>query len=217
MKKRLLASVVTAAAVVASVASVPAPASASGTKPTTGERSLAQVLAKDGDRFDRNWYDYDIVDRAVRTVLKAEPKSPVGVLANGSVPLTAFLPTDRAFQNLVKDLTGSRPRTEQATFDAVAGLGVPTVEAVLLYHVVPGATITYRQALRADGAKLDTALTDSNGDPVKLGVDVRYRLFVFLEDNNAGSRDARVMLVARDINKGNRQIAHGITQVLLPS
>jgi hypothetical protein len=216
MKKRLLASVVTAAAVAASVASAPAPASASHTKP--GERSLAKVLAKDGDRFDRNWYDFDIVDRAVRTVLGAtNGQSAVGVLADGSTPLTAFLPTDRAFQNLVKDLTGSRPRTEKATFEAVAGLGVPTVEAVLLYHVVPGSTITYKQALRADGADLDTALTDANGDPVKLGVDVRYRFFVFLEDNNDTSRDARVMLFARDINKGNKQIAHGITQVLLPS
>jgi hypothetical protein len=210
MKKRLLASIVTAAAVAASVAAAPAPASASGSKPPTGERSLATVLAADGQKFDRNWYDFDIVDKAVATVLGADKNSPVGILADGSKPVTAFLPTDRAFQNLVKDLTGSRPATEKATFDTVATLGVPLIEQVLLYHVVKDSTITYRQALGADGAALPTALGPT------LGVDVRYHWFVFLEDQNDDSRDARVLLFARNINKHNLQIAHGITQVLLP-
>ena len=30
-----------------------------------GDRSLAAVLTSDGNRFDRNWYDYDIVTEAV--------------------------------------------------------------------------------------------------------------------------------------------------------
>ena len=86
-------------------------------------------------------------------MLASKPQSPVGILADGSAPLTAFIPTDRAFQRLVRSLTGSTPRTERKTFSAVAGLGIDTVETVLLYHVVPGATITYKQALKADGRR----------------------------------------------------------------
>ena len=175
---------------------------------TTGKRSLASVLAKDGSGFDHNWYDYDIVDNAVRAVLTAKPNSPVGVLADGKAPLTAFLPNDRAFRLLVKDLTGSWPSTEKRTFAAVASLGTDKVEAVLLYHVVPGATVTYRQALRANGAELTTA---SGG---KITVRVRSGLFVKLVD--ADTDDANPYVVRPDINKGNEQIAHGIDRVLRP-
>src|SRR6476619_1481339 len=107
------------------------------------QSSLAALLAKDGSGFDNNWNDYDILDNAVHAVLAADPKSPVAVLADGSVPLTAFLPTDRAFRRLASDLTGKNYTSEKAVFAAVASLGVPTVEKVLLYHVVPGKTIRY--------------------------------------------------------------------------
>ena len=40
-------------------------------------RSLATVLAKDGGGFDRNPWDYDILDNAVHAVLAAKPSSPV--------------------------------------------------------------------------------------------------------------------------------------------
>ena len=116
------------------------------------------MLAKDGHHFDRNWGDFDILDKAVATVLAAKPDSPVAVLADGSSPLTAFLPTDRAFRRLVHDLTGKRPHTERGTFRRLAtAVDVDTIETVLLYHVVPGATITYRQAKESDGAALKTA------------------------------------------------------------
>ncbi len=67
---------------------------------------------------------------------------PSALLTKGDVALTAFIPNDKAFQTLVKDLTGTKPSTEKKTFAAVAGLGgIDLVETVLLYHVVPGATI----------------------------------------------------------------------------
>jgi hypothetical protein len=64
-----------------------APAAAHGS--SSGSRSLAAVLAKDGGGFDRNWNDFDIVDNAVRAVLAAKPSSPVAVLADGTTRLTA--------------------------------------------------------------------------------------------------------------------------------
>ena len=133
------------------LAAPPAAASSGG-----GDRSLAAYLTADGNTFDRNARDYDIVTEAVLAVLAAKPASPVGVLADGSTPLTAFLPTDQAFRLLVKDLTGRWVKRESAVFAAVAGLGIDTVETVLLYHVVPGATITKAQARRSDGASLTT-------------------------------------------------------------
>ena len=175
---------------------------------TTGTRSLAAVLAKDGSGFDHNWNDFDIVDNAVTAVLTAKPGSAVGVLADGKVALTAFLPTDRAFRNLASDLTGKHYTKESAVFADVASLGIDTVEAVLLYHVVPGATVTYRQALRSEGA----ALTTASGGTVT--VDVVRRCFVSLVDADPSDRNPYV--VRANLNKGNAQIAHGISEVLRP-
>ena len=137
------------------VAAGTVPANATGK--TTGTNSLAAVLAADGDTFDGRWGDYDVTTEAVNAVLAAKPDSPVGVLADGTVPLTAFLPDDRAFRVLVQEISGQAPASDEAAFAAVAALGIDTVEAVLLYHVVPGATIDSAAAAGADGAELTTA------------------------------------------------------------
>lgn len=179
-------------------------------EPATVEtRSLATALAADRPGFDRNWHDYDIVEAAVGAVLTAKPNSPVKVLADGSVALTAFIPTDQAFRNLASDLTKKRYSNEKAVFAAVAGLGINTVETVLLYHVVPGTTIEARTALRSDSAQLTTAQSG------KVTVDVRSGKRIYLVDADPDDRNARV--VQPDINKGNRQIAHGVSQVLRPA
>jgi hypothetical protein len=176
----------------------------------TGERSLAALLTADGNRFDRNGRDYDVVTEAVLAVLAAKPSSPVGVLADGSVPLTAFLPDDRAFRLLVKDLTGRWVWRESAVFRAVAGLGIDTVETVLLYHVVPGATITKRQALKADGVRLATA----QGGTITVRVPYRDVPLVVLRD--ADRDDANPAVRRFDLNRRNLQVAHGVTRVLRP-
>lgn len=185
------------------------PAQAAPAKAAAGNTSLAEVLGADGVRFDRNWDDFDVVERAVLRVLDRKPSSAVSVLTDGDVALTAFVPTDRAFRRLVFDLTGQRPATERATWRVVRSLGVPTIETVLLYHVVPGATVTYRQALGADGAKLTTA---QGG---KIRVVVRGHV-VRLADRDFNDLNPRVIRALKNINKGNPQIAHGISLVLRP-
>jgi uncharacterized surface protein with fasciclin (FAS1) repeats len=176
-----------------------------------GTTSLAQVLAADGNKFDSNHRDFDIVDRAVRTVLGAKPKSPVGLLANGKKKATAFLPTDRAFMLLVKSLTGTMPTSEKRTFRAVASVAdVDTLETILLYHVVPGAKITSATASKADGATLTTA----QGGPLRVNVWKSGR--IFLRDLDRNARNAEVLPGLLDINRGNKQIAHGINRVLRP-
>ena len=179
-----------------------------------GSRSLSSVLAADGDTFDRNWNDYDVLTRAIGAVLAAKPNSPVKVLADGNVPLTAFLPSDRAFRVLAKDLTGKWYRSESALFSGLAGLlGVDTIEAVLLYHVIPGVTLDSRTALRSDGAKLTTALPGGT-----ITVDVLSKRCRLIRLIDADRNDANPLLNRRalDINKGNKQIAHGIWLVLRP-
>jgi len=118
-----------------------------------------------------------------------------------------LFPTDGAFRDLVRSLTGKNLGSEQVVFKAVAGLGIPTVEKVLLYHVVPGATITAKQASRSNGVWLTTA----EGARIKVRV-VGGR--IFLQDKDPNARNPRV--IATDINKGNRQIAHAIDRVLRP-
>ncbi|MFC4066952.1 fasciclin domain-containing protein [Actinoplanes subglobosus] len=198
---------VATAAVVATALSA-APAAAHSKK--LGTKSLAAVLTADKSGFDHNGHDYDILAAAVGAVLKAKPSSPVKVLADGKTKLTAFLPNDRAFQLLVKDITKSKKLpSEKKAFTAVAGLGIDTVESVLLYHVVPGARIPAKTALKSDNAKLKTAA----GASIKVNVWGHGRKISII-DLDYSDRNARVVRV--DINKNNRQIAHGVDRVLRP-
>ncbi len=178
-----------------------------------GTNSLAAVLTADKSGFDHNPKDFDVLTAAVLAVLEAKPASAVKVLTDGTVALTAFVPNDGAFRQLAKEVSKShRLPSEKSAFTTVAGLGIDTVEAVLLYHVVPGATIDRKAALKADGAKLTTAAGST------ITVDV-YRSWwhgkqIALIDADRNDRNPRV--VAFDINKGNKQIAHAIDRVLRP-
>jgi uncharacterized surface protein with fasciclin (FAS1) repeats len=199
----------TAAATTLGLVAAAAPATAA---PKPGDRSLVTVLDADGNRLDRKWGDFDIVHKAATTVLGAKPDSAVGVLADGGAAVTAFLPTDRAFRKLVRQVGGTRQqlKSERAVFNAVAStFDVDTIETVLLYHVVPDATVTYHQALRADGAALDTAA----GAPIRVN---KRGHQVYLRDVDTNDANPRVLRRTRDLNKGNAQIAHGINRVLRP-
>lgn len=188
---------------------VVAPATTANAAPK--ERSLVEVLTSDGNHFDKNKRDYDIVTEAALAVVKAKPSSPVAVLADGSVKATAFIPNDQAFRLLVKDLTGKTYKSEKRVFNRLVKLaGVDTIEQVLLYHVVAGAKINSKAALKADGAELTTA----QGGTIK--VRVTKKPAIVLVDADRNDRNPRVILSQVDINKGNKQIAHGINRVLRP-
>jgi uncharacterized surface protein with fasciclin (FAS1) repeats len=201
----------TAALTVFSAIAVSAVGLAPAAAAAPGEDSLASVLTAEPAAFDDEASDYDILTAAVLAVLKAKPDSKVTVLTDGAVELTAFLPTDGAFGSLVESLTGTRSDTEQATFDAVTGLGIDTVETVLLYHVVPGAAVDAGAVLDSDGAALKTAA----GPRVK--VDVRSDTNIALIDKDRNARNAQVVLEQTDINAGNKQLAHGVDRVLRPA
>jgi len=126
------------AAIFAAGAAVSAPA----VQAMDGNTSLASVLDVGNAEFDNSSKDFDILTKAAEAVLAAKPDSPVALLADGDTALTVFAPTDKAFKNLASARAGHKIKSESDAFDAVAGLGIDTVETVLLYHVIPGATIT---------------------------------------------------------------------------
>lgn len=181
-----------------------------------GTRSLATVLAADGHGFDTNPGDFDVLDRFVTRILRLKPSSRLAVLTHGGQRLTAFLPTDGAFRRTAEQVLDHRFASERRLFRALwAASGdnraerIATSEGILLYHVVGGRTITYRHLLRA----APTSLTTLQGGTVRVRVrDGR----VVLIDHDADSPNARVIPALRNINKGNRQIGHGISLVLSP-
>ncbi len=190
--------------------SAAAPASAQVAR---GDASLAGVLTSDGNKFDKNADDFDILTEAALAVIAAKPDSPVALLADGGQRLTVFAPTDEAFRQLAKDLTGKTIKSEKKIFESLVALaGVDTIETVLLYHVVPGKTLTSKKVLAANGAKLMTAA----GKTVKVKVRTRGGVSVTLKDKDRNARNPKAVLDALDINKGNKQIAHAIDRVLRP-
>lgn len=185
-----------------------APAQAAlGTKP------LVKVLGADGTRFDANPRDFDIVEAAVLAVLDAKPNSPLGLIAKGNQRLTVFLPSDGAFRKFVEELTGATPRSERAVFNRVAGIAgdIDTLETVLLYHVKPGRTLVSDHVV--DRAEADASTRMANG--TRLGFTVTGGK-IRLVDADPNNFDARVFAGRLDINRGNKQVAHGISRVLRP-
>lgn len=177
-----------------------------------GTKSLASILLKDTTEgvpnFDRNGRDFDILTAAVLAVLDADPGSPVGLLTDGEVRLTAFIPVDAGFVRTAKAL-GVEARTEKGLVNKlVDAFGVGGIEEILLYHVVPGIKINAKAAAESDGA----ILTMANEQTVKVNV---TRDGIFLKDKNTDVANPKVIVT--DINKGNRQIAHAINRVLLPN
>ncbi len=183
----------------------------SAVEASSSETTLADVLLADSDKdnrngFDRRFWDYDIVTEAVLLF-----DDLVDAASDPDAELTAFLPNDLAFRRLVYELTGRWYWSEQRVFEQVAALGADTVKDVLLYHIVP-AKISYRDALRADGAVLGTLLPEA-----EITVDVRGFFFkrVVLQDLDTNDRDARVVRPNLGGEAANG-FAHGVNRVLRP-
>ena len=170
---------------------------------------LTEVLNLSRADFDDDLGDYDIFTYLFMEVWGAKPLSAVGVISDGYVPLTAFIPTDRAFRKLTTAITGKRLKNESVIANTVMSLGVKAVEQVLLYHVVLGAPIESPTALQANGA----VLTSANDQTFKVNVSGTV---ITLVDKDKTRKNAVVLLGKVDINSGHTQVAHCINQVMLP-
>jgi len=157
------------------------------------------VTASSANGPDANPYDYDLLIAAV-TATGLAP-----TLDDESQRFTVFAPNDRAFQRLVRDLTGSGSLpSEQEALDAVlATFSAEQITDILLYHVVAGRALGPLQVLFAG------KLTMANGGIVK------PRLFRLVDETPA-LRDPRLVLRAIDIRATNGVI-HTIDRVLVPA
>jgi uncharacterized surface protein with fasciclin (FAS1) repeats len=176
------------------------------TAATPQERTLADILLSDGDQFDSNPFDHDVVTEAVLLFpdLVAAASDPDG-------ELTAFLPNDWAFRKLVLNLTGRFLLREKDVFDAVAALGTETVATVLTYHIIAGPPISFAAAKQSDNAVLSTL----QGSTITVDVKGRYGKLVKLIDNDPDATDPRI--VQGDVGGAAANgYAHGINRVLRP-
>jgi uncharacterized surface protein with fasciclin (FAS1) repeats len=197
----------TAAAALAAPLALAAPAQANAPKPTIADVLLSDA-AGDVNGFDGNWYDFDIVTQAVLAF-----PDLVAAASDPTASLTVFAPNDRAFQVLVKELTGTWQPTEGATFQTlVDAVGLPTIKTVLTYHIV-GAKIPASAALEADGAVLPTL----QGGTIEVDVVSKRFQFIVLKDQDPN--DFNPWIVRSKFNVGGELAngyIHGIGLVLRP-
>jgi hypothetical protein len=221
MKKILAAA---AGGVMAATLAAPA-ANASTPLPPIQPNSLAAFLTgpANGGAFDSNPYDWDIVTQAIVAVVgsDSDKNSVLRAAFDGTTPVTAFLPNDRAFQVLAAE-QGAKTSffnynagTEQAVFGAVAAVAGDKLESILTYHVLAGATVNKAGALQSDNAQL----TMANGGKVTVDVLSKRWSLIKLRDADTDDRDPLIIPRRFDLNANagkNAQIAHGIDAVLRP-
>lgn len=213
-----LAAIVAGTALLAGSALAAAPA-ASALPTSETDSFLSQLTATYNDPTvsnDGNPYDFDIVTKAV--LVTGADKTLAGLDS-----FTLFAPNDRAFEQtalrlglLPKGYKVGRTVDEKTVFDAIAGLGIPTVTQILLYHVLPGAKVT-----GADAVKLPlfgTRLTMANGQT--LGVINFSRILrtptIVLVDRDGRLLNDLVVKSKIDVVQTQHAVVHGISDVLLP-
>ena len=170
---------------------------------------LTELLKLKTSDFDSNLSDFDIFTALFMDVWGLLPESKIQVISDGNQALTAFIPNDRAFKRLVAFLTGKTLTSESNIATAVMNLGEKTVENILLYHLVPGQTLTYSQALSSDGVVLSTV----SGSSIRLNASGSSLLLI---DKKTKHTNPVIVNTKSDLNLGSKQLAHGINQVLLP-
>ena len=120
---------VIAVAAALGVAMAPLAIGATSASAAPGTDSLASVLLADTHHgkpsFDKNSGDFDILTAAVLGVLAAKPASPVSVLTDGTVKLTAFLPTDAALSARARTLV-LPPKTRRSSPASTSALWAST-------------------------------------------------------------------------------------------
>ncbi len=207
-KKRLaagLGAVVTAAAVVAATfapgaGAQPAPAEATGSRPT-----IAGIVASSGSGFDTTGGDYDVLLAAVTAA------GLVDTLNTPGLDVTVWAPKDRGFVRTARDLGFTGDLTDEegawnflvaALTDIGGGDPIPTLTTILQYHVTPGA----RGSVRVLAA---------NRFPTLAGIGIRHTPgTTVLQDKDPDFRNPRLVT---PINvRASNGIVHTLNRVLLP-
>ena len=183
----------------------PAPQTAPGPEPPAWPRSSAPTV-RAGQELG------GLRPRRGRRVRRArrQAEQPRRAGRRRQHPPAVFAPTDARVPPRSSRASGLRARGRGEVLAQVVKIAgsIDTIETILLYHVVAGKTLTSPKVLAAEGDKLTTA----QGGTFRVHIG---KGGVFLVDKD---RDARQPLRSwsLDINRGNKQVAHGISQVLRP-
>ena len=170
------------------------------------QNTIADIVAASGGDFDQNYLDYDLLLTAVQTA------GLVDALADENADLTVFAPNDLAFVRTARDLgydgideAGAWSFLVAALTDLGGGDPIPVLTDILLYHVVP-------ESLNV----VDFFIASLFSQPITtlLGADFTP-FFVLLKDNDPDIPDARLFLLALNIEASNG-IIHTIGRVMIP-
>jgi uncharacterized surface protein with fasciclin (FAS1) repeats len=216
------------AATALAAGAVPAAAQASGSSGTPSNSLFDTVAASlsdnGGSATDKNWYDFDILANAVVALGLDGALKDDGPGGTGLDSATVFGPNDRAFQQLVADITNtpfwklSEADTLQALLD-VAGVadlngsgvsGATALTQTVLYHVSGENIMNLRK--RAFGPDITTVNTvgSTKIDPVF----VPFVRWVSLRDGD--KNDGNPLWYGRTIgaSNGTIQVISGVLRPL---
>jgi uncharacterized surface protein with fasciclin (FAS1) repeats len=207
--KRIFTYFTTAALVSASVVIAPAATAFTDSETGIGINTVSSVLNIDEFALDSNPADFDIFTLLALDVMGKMPNTRLWKIADGYFPMTAFLPTDEAFEKLVKSLTGISYQREEEIYLAVRSLRTETLNKILLYHLVFGDPLLAEDVIAASG----TSLTTPRGDTFGVVYDGTS---LTLRDQDTNRADPRVILSRVNLNAGNYQVIHPIDGVLTP-
>lgn len=208
--KRILTLFTTTALVTATIAV--SPSSNALTDPATGRgiNAISTVIGVQDFAFDSDLSNFDIFTFLTLDVLGKRPNSRLWRMADGTVPMTAFIPTDRAFKKLVKALTGVNYNSERKIYNIARTLGTDKLNQILLYHFVFGAPLLAEDVLAANNTFLTT--------PRKVTIRVVYDgTELKLRDKDRDRINPRVILSRVNLNGENNQVVHPINGVLIPT
>jgi uncharacterized surface protein with fasciclin (FAS1) repeats len=208
--KRILTLFTTTALVSATLAV--SPSSNALTDPATGRgiNAISTVIGVQDFAFDSDLSNFDIFTFLTLDVLGKRPNSRLWRMADGTVPMTAFIPTDRAFKKLVKALTGVSYSSERKIYNIARTLGTDKLNQILLYHFVFGDPLLAEDVLAANNAFLTT--------PRKVTIRVVYDgTELKLRDKDRERINPRVILSRVNLNAENNQVIHPINGVLIPT
>lgn len=206
MKKKFLA----AAALALGITATAAPAAQAD-----GHLTLAEILLADGDEFDDNQNDFDIVTQAL--LATNELNGLASAALDPDAAITVFLPTDKAFRILVEDLLGVSIDDEEELFNAIVQTVTPEgVSDILLYHVLGFEADSSVVTSLESGAEVPTLLTVGEGDDATaatITVQFKGKKQIRLLDDGGPGRDPIVRAVDIEASNG---VAHVIDRVLIP-
>ena len=208
--KRILTYFTTLAFISTTLAIAPTSNALTDNETGRGINAVSTVINIEEFGLDSNLADFDIFTMLALDVMGKRPNSRIWRMADGFFPLTAFVPTDRAFKKLVKSLTGVSYDRERKIYEAARSLGTDKLNQIILYHFVFGDPLLAEDVLAANG----NLLTTPRGATFRVVYD---GTLLKLRDKDRNRINPRVILDRVNLNEGNNHVIHPINGVLIPN